>query len=272
MRKGLSLILVGLLCFSLTACNSSIKPENTRPDNQKYGDVEEIDTRYFEAKIIELYDNSVLVEPLEGFDELSSADRIIVSMNDTNLEFNLIVGDTIGITYNGVIAESYPAQINDTISMVFIEPAAENEKVALIPMVMVDGQMYYDTGRTNNVARCGVMDGEITSSVESWERPIENNQSNFGSGFSYQFGMEEGAIEIYMNENWCVFEARGGDGSMIQFNGKWYDKSTLSESTLKWLELSETERMLISYYPPEFIDESLEVDVETPIDNAEESK
>ena len=32
-------------------------------------------------------------------------------------------------------------------------------------------------------ARCGTMDGEITSTVDGTEIPTEDNQSNFGSGF-----------------------------------------------------------------------------------------
>lgn len=84
----------------------------------------------------------------------------------------------------------------------------------LIPMVMVDGQLYYDSGRRNNdVGRCGVMDGEITSSVEGWETPAEDNQSNFGSGYGWQWGSVEGEIEVQIEDNWLVFEARPGDGS-----------------------------------------------------------
>ena len=39
----------------------------------------------------------------------------------------------------------------------------------------------------------------------------------------------------------------------ITYNGKEYDKSQLCNATLKWLELSEKERMLSSYFPPEFM-------------------
>ena len=39
----------------------------------------------------------------------------------------------------------------------------------------------------------------------------------------------------------------------ISYNGKEYDKSQLCNATLKWLELSEKERMLSSYFPPEFM-------------------
>lgn len=75
-------------------------------------------------------------------------------------------------------------------------------------MVRIDGKLYYDTGRENIMdARCGTMDGEITSTVDGTEIPTEDNQSNFESGFGYQYGTDD-TIEIYMNEKWFVFEYR----------------------------------------------------------------
>ena len=69
-------------------------------------------------------------------------------------------------------------------------------------MVRIDGKLYYDTGRESIMdARCGTMDGEITSTVDGTEIPTEDNQSNFGSGFGYQYGADD-TIEIYMNEKW----------------------------------------------------------------------
>ena len=35
------------------------------------------------------------------------------------------------------------------------------------------------------------MDGEITSTVDGTEIPTEDNQSNFGSGFGYQYGADD---------------------------------------------------------------------------------
>ena len=40
---------------------------------------------------------------------------------------------------------------------------------------------------------------------------------------------------------------------IITYNGKEYTKSELCNATLKWLELSEQDRMLSSYFPPEFM-------------------
>ena len=70
-----------------------------------------------------------------------------------------------------------------------------------IPMVRVNGRLYYDTGReSRETGRCGTMDGEITSTVDGTEIPMEDNQSNFGSGFGYQYGKDD-TIEIYMMKN-----------------------------------------------------------------------
>lgn len=79
-----------------------------------------------------------------------------------------------------------------------------------IPMVMVDGLLYYDTGKESTLeGRCGMMDGEITSSVDASEIPTEDNQSNFGTGFGYQYGINN-AIDIQMEEGtWFVFQREG---------------------------------------------------------------
>lgn len=75
-----------------------------------------------------------------------------------------------------------------------------------IPMVMVDGVLYLDTGMESTaMARCGVMDGEITSQVDGSQEPTIDNQSNFGTGYGYQYGAIEGTIEINMNDKWWIF-------------------------------------------------------------------
>ena len=79
-----------------------------------------------------------------------------------------------------------------------------------IPMVMVDGLLYYDTGKESTLeGRCGMMDGEITSTVDASEIPTEDNQSNFGVGFGYQYGINN-SIDIQMEEGtWFVFQREG---------------------------------------------------------------
>ncbi len=86
--------------------------------------------------------------------------------------------------------------------------SSQQETWDLIPMVMIDGKLYLDTGQESTAeGRCGVMDGEIISEVDGSEEPTEDNQSNFGTGYEYQFGAMEGTVEIYMNGKWWIFAA-----------------------------------------------------------------
>lgn len=72
-------------------------------------------------------------------------------------------------------------------------------------MVMVDGVLYADTGRLSQAeGRCGVMDGYLTSSVDSGV-PTRDDQSNFGTGYGYQLGFEEDTIEVCIGQDWVVF-------------------------------------------------------------------
>lgn len=69
-------------------------------------------------------------------------------------------------------------------------------------MVVVDGVLYKDTGKISTELRCGMMDGEITSTVDTV--PEEDNQSNFGIGYGYQYGMN--GIEVSIDGEWHIFE------------------------------------------------------------------
>ena len=88
-----------------------------------------------------------------------------------------------------------------------VTPSGEETVVGgdLIPMVFVDGTLYCDIGEESTItARCGMMDGEITSTVNQNEEPFENDQSNFGTGYGYQYGPNR-TIEILIDGKWCVF-------------------------------------------------------------------
>lgn len=92
-----------------------------------------------------------------------------------------------------------------------IEEQNTKQKFDLIPMVMVKGELYMDTGKESDFNRtCGTMDGEIISSVEPFEKPTKDNQSNFGSGYGYQF-VNPNSIDILINEKWIRFEKESED-------------------------------------------------------------
>lgn len=79
-----------------------------------------------------------------------------------------------------------------------------SEVTTVLPAVMVNNELYYWTSTSHNIAKCGVMDGKITSSVQSDQLPYKNNQSNFGKGIEYQLGAE-GTIEIFQDGVWRIY-------------------------------------------------------------------
>lgn len=102
------------ICFLIILFLMACVPEDSEP---QYNDANAFS---FQATILET-DNSFMVKPLEGQNELLSADKIVISLTDTiflNEDGNEIdiekfeVGQKVKIYYNGMIAESYPAQIH----------------------------------------------------------------------------------------------------------------------------------------------------------------
>lgn len=73
----------------------------------------------FVATVLEVYDGSILVQPDASSNEILSSDKIYVSTNvvTSNPVPVLKAGDIVSIVYDGTILESYPAQINSTISI-----------------------------------------------------------------------------------------------------------------------------------------------------------
>ena len=157
----------------------------------------------FQAEILEIHGGHYLVKPVEGSWELNSADRIEVPVRNAHPSPEPEIGDVIEIEYSGEILETYPARIADVYGIKIIKEA---ETWDLIPMVMVNGTLYLDTGHESKIeARCGVMDGEITSQVDGNKQPSVDDQSNFGTGYGYQYGATEGTIELFMNGKWWIF-------------------------------------------------------------------
>ena len=86
------------------------------PDNFKSTDelwlAEETEVEHsFVATVLEIRDTSVLVEPVEGEDELRSANQISFGTKEL-ADIDAEVGSVVEVTYKGLMMESYPAQIN----------------------------------------------------------------------------------------------------------------------------------------------------------------
>lgn len=68
-------------------------------------------------------------------------------------------------------------------------------------LIMVDDILYYDSGEISTDLRCGIMDGQITDVTDGV--PDTNQQSNFGTGYRYQYGPNR--IDVYIEEEWHIF-------------------------------------------------------------------
>ena len=92
----------------------SAPPNQTQPPAEEATNDENGDNNshiaVFTAKIIKIDGNTVTVEPLEE-PERSSSDRIVFSKAELE-EINVKKGDTVVITYDGIVMETYPAKIN----------------------------------------------------------------------------------------------------------------------------------------------------------------
>ncbi|NLY44860.1 MAG: DUF3221 domain-containing protein [Tissierella sp.] len=76
----------------------------------------------FAGIVTEVNEQSILVKVNEDEDEISSSDLMIVSLDfelgDSMTDFN--IGDEVRVYYDGMIAESYPAQINKVYAIILI--------------------------------------------------------------------------------------------------------------------------------------------------------
>ena len=148
-----------------------------------------------------------------------------------------------------------------------VSESGEQAQYDVIPMLMVGGRLYYDTGRESTLeTRCGLPDGTIDSTVEGSEIPTQDNQSNFGAGFDYQYGADDDTLETFIDGKWMVFEHREGTGRQVRFGDKMVDEGALSEETLEWLEwfnsLPETEQLAISSIPQDLLEAAGILDAE----------
>jgi len=89
-----------------------------------------IDEVSFKGSVLEVGDDYLMVEPAEGSKELDSADKIVLRIKkNTKLSYkaksisieDIVEGSRVEIYYNGEIAESYPAQINNISRVLLLE-------------------------------------------------------------------------------------------------------------------------------------------------------
>lgn len=164
-------------------------------------------------------------------------------------------GDTIGGETQSMLGTemvfSEDTQANDDIPMES-EISEEETEQSHNRMVMVNDKLYVETGETSNsMLRCGIMDGQITSSVELGI-PAENNQSNFGSGYGYQYGRRENQIEINIEDEWLIFayNENNFDGVSMEVI-----QNTAKSATIQIQNITDLQVQYGDYYDLEVFDE-----------------
>lgn len=81
----------------------------------------------------------------------------------------------------------------------------ESNSQQSIRMVMVDNLLFTESKEKSTVeTRTGLIDGKILYSVAETNIPSKNDESNFGTGYKYQY-IAENTIDIYINNNWVRF-------------------------------------------------------------------
>lgn len=188
MKKILFIVLIMATVLAFAGCGK--KPSN-------HGE------KILEAKITNI-ENGIFWIQIDGEDV-----KVPITYMDSGKEPQ--IGDSIKIVYTGEINKEKPGIIEDVLKIYLVEEmetTTDEPLVDYIPMVMVDGTLYLTTGKESPIKerKCGIPDGKITSSVSQTEKPTKDNQSNFGTGYEYQYG-SEGTIELYMNDKWWVYEA-----------------------------------------------------------------
>lgn len=106
------------------AYSAGAKAEVCLPDGAVFQLMETKDMQpntnfYFNAEVLEVNEKNILVKPDSDSNEIKSADKISISLEtiSTIPVPTFQVGDRVRIVYNGEIAESYPAQINNVFAI-----------------------------------------------------------------------------------------------------------------------------------------------------------
>ncbi|SNS47639.1 Signal transducer regulating beta-lactamase production, contains metallopeptidase domain [Anaerovirgula multivorans] len=94
----------------------------------------------------------------------------------------------------------------------FIQKSETRVFSDLRPMLMIDGELYLDTGTESPMGAAVAVDGTIQTTVTQSAKPAENEQSNFGYvGSSYVIG--DDFVVVNIDEKWFVFEKENEDST-----------------------------------------------------------
>ncbi|MEG2329090.1 DUF3221 domain-containing protein [Anaerorhabdus sp.] len=160
------------------------------------------DKPFIIGTVMEVSEDSILIMTQNEDESTLYWVSLKTKLNDSMKNFS--INQQVKVIYDGIVLRSYPGQIKNVYAILL----NENNPVDLIPMVMIQGKLYFDTNQLSDIdKRCGVMDGEIDSQVSGSMIPVKDDQSNFGTGYSYQF-VDENNVDIFINGSFYRFSAK----------------------------------------------------------------
>ena len=110
MKTWITWLMAIVMCIGLVACAN--QKEDTQPNSDQY----------FDAEVVEIQENSLLVRPIEG-QVAPFAKEVIVSTEvySTNPVPDVEVGTNIRIMYGGEIVASEPAQLETVFAIYLLD-------------------------------------------------------------------------------------------------------------------------------------------------------
>ena len=109
------LVLLALSVSVFAGCDISTDEDMTISD----GAMTITKNPFFKAEIIEMSEKALVIKPLDEYSESRSSDKI--SIPNWFAKDSVKVGDIIGISYDGAILESYPAQLSKIFYMEYYD-------------------------------------------------------------------------------------------------------------------------------------------------------
>lgn len=210
--KAVSVVLISSLVI-LSGCSAS---ESTKADisvTTEQNDNLTQENHVMRATITEIGNSSMTVTPVKGSDELKSSDKFTIAISDMDASREPVAGDTVEITYNGDILETYPAQLGEVFKITLNDDDDTSQQADIRRMVMADGVLYLDTGLVSDATRkCGTLDGTIEEVIDSMKIPSADGQANFEAD-GWQVGSEEDTIEVPIGDEWHIFAVASSNGS-----------------------------------------------------------
>lgn len=120
MKKRYLLLFLLATIVSITACTKSEEKEQVEIESEAsfYGKITEVNK---EDILVKVYDEDG--KPEEGNILYVSKD---VQLKESDQDFN--IGDEVTVYYNGMVARSYPGQVNGVYAIIIEKKAESNKK------------------------------------------------------------------------------------------------------------------------------------------------